>query len=253
MVKMKEKRISKNKLKKKRFRKLVLFVIIALSLYLFVFKTDYFNIKTIEVLGNNKLDYDKIIKASLCRKGENIFKVDIGSGEDSLLRLPYIKSCRIKRSFPNKITIEIDEREEKAVLSYNNYFAYIDEEGYILSKEEKNGEILLPQIFGLENFEFEEGDNLFNVVDIDNIEEFISYSNELKLLGAMKYINLTDNNNIMIQLNSDIKVAFGPFNNVKYKLRFLDKILEDINNKNIKISQILFNKGDNPIIVRDNR
>lgn len=247
------KKNSKKECKKKRFRKLMLFAIILLLLYLFVFKTDYFNIKTIKVSGNKKLSYDKIVKASLCKKGENIFKVDISNGEDSLLRLPYIKSCNIKRNFPNKITIEVQEREETGILSYNNQFAYIDKDGYILSIREKSGEVSLPIIFGLENFKLEEGDNLYEIVDNNNIEEFIRYGNELNVLGVMKYINLTDIDNAKIQLNNDIKVAFGPFNNVKYKLRFLDKILEDINNKNIKANQILFNKGDNPIIVIDNR
>lgn len=231
---------------------IILFVIIIFLLYLIVFKTNFFNIKTIKVLGNEQMAYDQIVNASLYNKGENIFEINIEDGENSIRRLPYVKNCNIKRNLPNSITIEIEEREKVATFSYRNNFAYIDEEGYILTIEEKK-ESSLPQITLEDNNHLETGDNLFQIVNINNLDEFILYSNELKLINIMKYINLTDNDNIMIQLNNNIKVAFGPFNNVKYKLRFLNSILEDIDSKNVKVSEILFNKGENPIIVRDNR
>ena len=235
---------------KKRVFILILFAIIVLLLYLFIFKTNFFSIQTIKVLGNVQMSYDQIVNASLFNKGENIFKINIEDGENSILRLPYVKNCNIKRKLPNNIIIEIEERQEVANFSHGDHFAYIDEEGYILTIEEKK-EGFLPQLTLEGNRHLKIGDNLFQLVNIENLDEFMIYSNELNLINIMKYINLTDNDNIMIQLNNNIKVAFGPFNNVKYKLRFLKSILEDIDSKNIKVSQIFFNKGENPIIVRN--
>ena len=90
-------------------------------------------------MGNKKLSYDKIIKASMCNIGENIFKINMKKGEESLKRLPYIKECKIKRKLPNEIIIEIEERKEVAIISYIGSFVYIDKEGYILKIGRKKG------------------------------------------------------------------------------------------------------------------
>ncbi len=56
----------------------------------------------------------------------------------------------------------------------------------------------------------------------------------------MKYINLYDDNNIKIELIDGIKVAFGPLDNVKYKLSFLYEIIKDMEKKEVTVKQIFF-------------
>lgn len=238
---------------RKRILKLFLFILILTLLYLFIFKTSFFNIKNIKVVGNHKMNYDKVVKASMCIQGENIFKINKKLGQESLNRLPYIKQSKIKRKLPKEIVIEIEERKEVAIIPYIGSFAYIDEEGYILSIEEKGGEIKLPQIFGLDLIDLEAGKNLFEQLEDDNVMKFIVLSKQGGLLSLMKYINFSDSNNIMIELKNGVKVAFGPIDNVKYKLSFLFNILEDVEKRNINIKQILLNKGSNPIIVTDDK
>lgn len=248
---MKKKKKSKRRIeKRKRILKLLLFVLTLVLLYLFAFKTDFFNIRSIKVVGNKKLSYDQVIKASMCNMGENIFKINRKKGKESLERLPYIKDAKIKRNLPKEIIIEIDERKEIAIISYIGSFLYIDKEGNILNIEEKKDKVELPRIFGLELEELEVGDNIYSTLE-QGIEELITYSEQLDLIKLMKYINFADNNNIMVELKDGIKVAFGPLNNVKYKLSFLNKILNDIEKKDIKVKQILLNKGDNPIVVTE--
>ncbi len=250
---MNKTRPSKRKIKKrKRILKFVLFILIITLLYLFIFKTSFFNIKNINVIGNNKISYNKILKASMCIREENIFKINKKLGEESLNRLPYVKNSKIKRKIPNTIIINVEEREEIAIIPYIGSFAYIDYEGYILNIEEKNGNIDLPQIFGLDFLDLEVGGNLFEQLDDNGIKEFIVLSNQSNILKFMKYINFSDSNKVMIELNNGIKVAFGTLDNIKYKLSFLYNILEDIDKKNLNVKQILLNKGKNPIIVTDN-
>ena len=250
---MERRKVSKRRIRKRqRILKFLLFVLIITLIYLFAFKTSFFNIKSIKVVGNKKMSYDQIVKASLCVEGENIFKISKKSGEESLKRLPYVKDSKIKRKLPKELVIEVEERKEIAVIPYIGSFAYIDEEGYILSIEKSDEEVELPQILGLELNNLEVGNNLFDALNKDNINEFIVISDQSKLLSLMKFINFSDNNNMIIELKNGIKVAFGPLGNVKYKLSFLNKILEDIEVKKINAKQILLNKGGNPIIVIDN-
>lgn len=232
---------------------MLLLIIIFVSLYLIIFKTDYFNIKSIEVTGNKKLSYDTIVNASLCNKGENIFRINIKKGEESINRLSYIKYCKIKRKLPNKILIEVVEREEVAIFPYLGTIALIDKEGYILTIENDDNSLQLPRIIGLEPDEIKVGENIFYMIDREDVQQFINTAVQLGLLSKMKYVDFSDEKNVVFQINDNTNVAFGSLDNVKYKLSFLIKIFEDLNDKGIKAKQIFFNKGENPIIVTDNR
>lgn len=241
------------KRKKKRLSRLLLFIIIIILSYLVVFKTELFIIKDIIVEGNEKLSYEEVVKASTCSIGENIFRIDIDKVEDSLNQIPYVKSSKISRKFPNKIAIEIEERKEVAAVQYLNLVYYIDVEGYILSIEENAGEITLPKIKGLDMVSFEEGSNIYQQTSMDNMEEFILYSENLNILERIEEIDVSNKDSIGIQLKDGILVAFGPLNNVKYKLSFLYGILDDVEKRGIEVKKILLDKGENPIIVTDNR
>ncbi len=249
---MRKKHPSKKR-RKNILRRYFLLAIILIILYLFIFKTDYFNVKDIEVIGNKKLSKTDIIRASLCNKGENILKVNIKKGEESIRRLSYIKDCQIKRKYPNKVVIQVEEREEIVAMPYINSTALIDKEGYVLAIERDSKNLKLPKIIGLDQIEIEVGDNVFHKVKIENIEQFIGIAEQLGLLEKMKYIDFSDEKNITFQINENTNVAFGDLDNVKYKLDFLIKILEDLAKKDIKAKQIFFNKGENPVIVTDNR
>lgn len=245
------------KIRRKRIRRrrrilsfLLLILILTLS-YLIFFKTSFFDIKDVKVIGNNKIDYNQIIKVSNCVKNKNIFQINKKDGEKALELLPYMKKAKIKRSLPNDIIIEVKERKEIIAVSYIGSFVYVDDEGYILSIEEKDENVELPKVLALELIDLSEGQNLFKEIKDNNVVDFILFSNKAKILEQMEVINFSNGNSVTIELNSGTKIAFGPLNNIKYKISFLSQILKDIDEKNIEVKQILLNKGDNPIILTE--
>jgi cell division protein FtsQ len=244
------KRHRKRKKREKRRKILLNFILLLfvfILLYLFAFKTDFFTIKNIEIVGNKKLSNDAILNVSMCVKGENIFKINKNYCQDSINSLAYIKGVEIERRLPSTIKIKVKEREEVAAIPYIGALVYIDEEGCILNIEEKSGEINLPQIFGLDLVNLKIGDFLFK--GEEEKLDFLRIGKSNNTLKQMKYINFSSEENTMLELKNNIKVAFGPLDNVKYKLSFLNEILKDIDKKELKVKQILMNKGDNPILV----
>ena len=183
-------------------------------------------------------------------RGENILKL-VKAREENLNKLPYKKESKVKRKLHKSLIIQVEEREEVAIVPYIGAFIYIDEEGNVLSIKEKKVQGELPQIFGIELVDVIPGENLFDDEDRQAYREFIKLSKQRDLLKLMKCINFSDNNNIDIELIDGIKVAFGPLDNVKYKLSFLYQILKDLDKKEITAKQILLNKGENPIVVID--
>lgn len=47
----------------------------------------------------------------------------------------------------------------------------------------------------------------------------------------------------------DIEVKFGDLNNSSYKIKLLEKILQDIKSKELEAASINLNNGDNPLVV----
>lgn len=229
--------------------RLFLLTLLATLIYLFLFKTSIFNIRDIVVEGNNKMTYNEIVQVSGFSRGENIFKIDKKVGKRALMELPYIKSIKVKRRIPKKIIIEVEERESIAAISFNDSFILFDKEGYLLAIKEKDEKVNKAQIFALDFIELNLGENIFEKIENENIKDFIILSHEAGILSNMRYINFTDGNNLVIELKDGIRVAFGPLNNVKYKVSFLFEIIEDIDKKNINAKEIHLNKGDNPIIL----
>lgn len=252
---MNERRKVDKKFKKRRKRiSFFILLLVVVCFFLIAFKTTLFTISKIEVDGNKKVTTDKVVKAIGNPKGENIFRVNTKDMANSLNQHPYIKSSKIKRRIPNKLIVNITEREEKFVLLYTNSSIYLDEEGFVLKIEPEINVEKMPVIKGIiidnpiigEKITSDQSEYIYDTLNL--VDESI----KLKLLEKMDQLDLSDKKNITVELNNGIIVAFGPLNDVKYKLSYIDKILKDIEEKNILCRYIYLNRGENPVIVIDN-
>ena len=251
-----EKRKVDKKVKKKK--KGIIFFIFLMTFFIFTiisFKNGLFNITSIDVVGNKKLSKEQVIRASGGTTNENIFKVSLKNMEINLKRHPYIKEAKVKRKFPDKLVVDIVERREKFSIPYMESYVYSDGESFILRIENEPDVEKVPIIIGM-NIEKPQIGNeivLEKGKDIEELENFIKIADEVKLLEQVKSIDFSKKENIDINLRNGIKVAFGPLNNVKYKLSYLYSILEDVSKKDLNCKYIYFNKGENPIIVTDDK
>ena len=116
--------------KKKKFKKLILIPvgIITIIVFFIVCFVFFFKVKTVEVTGASKYSADLLIIKSGITAGENLYAYSENEIEETLmLRYPYISSVNLKRRWPDRIILEIEE--EKAF-----YATEIYGETLILSK-----------------------------------------------------------------------------------------------------------------------
>ncbi|MFA7533727.1 MAG: FtsQ-type POTRA domain-containing protein [Tissierellaceae bacterium] len=222
--------------------------IIALTIGIYAINSDFFVIRDISVYGNNKLTNEEIIFATPINIGENIFRVSLKNAQANLVKLPYVKEVKIKRKYPKDIIVNISERKETAQIKKDFSIIVIDYEGYILDIRDYEDE-KLPMFYGISIDGINITDNLNKIEGNKDNLEFIIESTDIGLLTKMDEIYMVDNNNINIVLNNGINVAFGPINNVEYKLKLLNEVIKDIEKKELSCKMILMDKGDNPIIV----
>ncbi len=238
--------------RQRRFLRIILLIIVLTSSAVFIFRHEVFNINGYKVNGNSKLAVEEIIQASGINKGGNIFKLKKSQPIENILKLPYIKDIEIKRKLPNTIVYNIEERVGVFQTRTVSTMLLVDIEGRVLEElEGVDGN--LPNIIGFDLNNIAVGDNIFLESDKDDIINFIMDSKEAELLMKSSKIDMTLLDDINIELNNGIGVAFGTLDNVKYKLRLLNEMLKDIEEKQIQTKMIIMNKGDNPIMVIDDK
>ena len=124
-------------------------IIIGISLFLFV--SPVFNIKNIEVNGNNKINVEEIKSLSKLTLEENIFKFSAKQVKAGVKENAYIDTVEVKRKIPNTVQLNVTERKAKYQLEFGNAFAYLDGNGNILEISSENNQ--MPIIRGYETLQ----------------------------------------------------------------------------------------------------
>ena len=114
-----------------RFKYVVLLFIICIFTAFFL-SSSFFQIKYLVVNGNNNVTREEIIKLSSIYYGENIFRINKRNSMKSIFQNPYVKMIKINRVLPDKVVIDIIERDIMAYVPYVGSYLNIDEEGMIL-------------------------------------------------------------------------------------------------------------------------
>lgn len=243
-------RLRKTQKRKNIFYSIIIFLILLSITMFFMLNLSFFHIKQININKIENLSREEIIKKSKIRKNTNIFKFKISNAREELGINPFVKSVDIKRELPHTINIDIIERDRVAIFKYDFMDLVIDEEGFILENLDSKDKSLLI-ITGFNTNFTEVRENIFFKEENKKLKTFMNEAKTIDLLSEIDEIDKKSENNINIKLKNGIFVAFGTLNNVKYKLSLLKEILEDIDKKEIKVNEIIMNKGNHPFLIID--
>ncbi|WP_409228366.1 cell division protein FtsQ/DivIB [Gudongella sp. SC589] len=249
---VKETRVQRKNRRLRLYRGIALLIVIAGVLIFWSLRTSLLDIKTITVEGTSILSSQEIMEASGVVVGENIIKANIGSGEKKVTELPYIETADIKRKLPGTVNIKVQERRPYLQFAYNYSYAIVDPEGVLLEYSiRRNNDI--PLVKGLDWAELKAGDSLTEKPLGESLLDFFNDQEIEEIVLNFREIEFDEEKNIKINLFSGVTVEFGPLYNVKYKLKVLQEIIEDVEEKNIPTKMIIMNKGEHPIVVRDEK
>lgn len=244
--------------KRKRRRKIsfFVFIIILLIIIINIFKRiDFFNIKSIDVSGNNVLSKEEIIEKSNIALDDNLFDIKTRKSEKYLNEDTYIKDSKIQRKGINKISIEISERKESFIIqNQKGNYILIDSEGIILnliSELKENCIYISGEIINQNITEENLGTSIIDNIENDKILNFLYSFNSSEVKDITKNIVINPNE-IRIELVEDQEIMFGKLRNINYKIEMIDNIIKELESKNILFSKILMDRGENPVIIRQN-
>ncbi len=224
-----EEQIKRNRRIKNVIKFFILLAVIA-GIIIYLMLSPVFNIKNIQVQGNNGISAEQIISLSKVKKDMNLFKVSNKDTISAIKENPYVKSVEIKRTLPDTITFVITERVATYMLEYGSSYAYIDNQGYILeiSANTKDG---LSKITGYETNQSEivPGKRLCenDLEKLNTVLRITASAKTNEIDNLITTINIEDANNYTLYLDSEQKTVYlGDCSNIETRMLYVKAILD---------------------------
>ena len=196
--------------------------------------TPYFNISQVNITGNSRVSAQEIEQASGITQGSNIFRVKLSSVKRRIQNISYIHSVKVKREFPNQISIEVEESQPAAAVPYLGQYVLIDRYGKALEQETQENMVNITDIViltGLEIKNFELGEKIIveNERNLKIVLESLSELVHNSLIENTNEIDVTDENGIVYKMNdSKLSVLMGDASDLSYRVKFLKEILNKL-------------------------
>jgi cell division protein FtsQ len=220
--------------------KILGFVLIIISLcylavvqlrYLF-FSTSYFELKKIEVVGNQSLSQEEVINISGVNPGLNVFKLNKEAVLQRLEANPVIKDVSVELQGLYTLKIKLSEREAMMYAKVGTTFYEIAQDGIIIDTRSL-GNKDLPIITGLNLQTSRAGDKL---VEEDAFFIARRWVKKLggKILQNISEINFSNLHNPYIFLENGVKIFPKNLDDFKKRYVFLCALLDNLGKNNVE-------------------
>ena len=233
--------------------KIITALVIIIAFTILLLSSGLFNIKNINISGNQRLSSDTIISLSQIKTNTNIFGFNKISAINRIKGNAYVEDVKISRKLPKTVDITIVEREPTYMLQYADSYVYINNQGYMLeiSNEKLNIPILVGFTTDLSNIKV---GNRINNSDLEKMTLIIKIliiakSNDLD--GLITKIDVSNPKNYIMVLEGEGKtVNLGDCSDsdLNTKLLYLKSIVDasggragevflnvDLNNQNVYV------------------
>lgn len=223
------KRKKRNK-KIKILLKMILLLGIIIGGIAFAMISPIFNIKEVQILGNEQVSAETIISLSELKTEENIFRFSVFKVANKIKENAYIEKVKIHRKIPNIVQIEVQERKHKYSIDFLGKYAYINTQGYILEIADDSKQKVILQ--GIETPEEQVVvGNRLNTKDLEKLEEVIKIINatkEYELDTKVTSIDMKNKNEYSIYLEEEgKKVHLGDSSNLSNKMLYVNAIIQE--------------------------
>lgn len=205
-----------------------------------------FNVKEIEVEGNEILSKEKIIEISGIEEGQNIFLVNLNDVRSSLNHAIITDQLLIEKKLPGKITIKVTDRPVLLAIQQDGKFYYADENLKIITVSDELAEESVPLVSGLESYGLGEiGSEVTASPDykFGYIVDMLKTLRNNGLIGEISEISLLPDNTYRIITVKNSEFIVKDFSNFQ---EYFALIRENIENGAEKIS-INLTTGNYPI------
>lgn len=123
-------------------------VLAAASVRDFVLESSYFSVREIQVRGGDKVSGNEIVNIAGLRQGMSIWKTDLARIEEKIAHHPWVRRVVVRREFPGRIIIDVEERTPKAIIAIRKLY-YVDADGVVFKEVDTGENVKFPMLTGL--------------------------------------------------------------------------------------------------------
>jgi len=118
--------------------------------YAFILSSPYFLIRETVVRGCKELTEKDVLAVAALPSGANLLAFNLEKTARAIRRNPWIKEVFVGRELPDRIVIEVRERQPIAVLKQQDGLFLVDKEGLRFKRVEQADDVDLPVLTGAE-------------------------------------------------------------------------------------------------------
>jgi cell division protein FtsQ len=208
--------------------------------YNLLISRSYFEIKEISVRGLKELTEKDVLELADIKPAQNLLAINTDAVIRRVTANQWVKNVYIGRELPDKLVLEVQERNPLALVKQASDFYLMDGEGFVFKKLGKSDEVDLPIFTGIN-----EKDKIKTPLFLStlNLLKTISCSGKYAYLGTISEIHIDDV--FGLSLISDaglyLKLGMGDF---ERKLGQITLILADLEKRGMKNGYLCIDLSD---------
>ena len=118
----------------------------------FIFENPYFSVREIQVRGGEKIGGKEIVAMAGLKQGMNLWKIEPAAIEKKVAKHPWVRRVLVRREFPRRVVIEVEERAPKAIAALGKLY-YVDADGVVFKEVGAGENVKFPLLTGLRSDE----------------------------------------------------------------------------------------------------
>jgi cell division protein FtsQ len=119
-----------------------------LAVHRFVLESPYFSVREIQVRGGEKFGGSEIVTMAGLKQGMNIWRIEPATIEQKVAKHPWVRRVLVRREFPRRVVIEIEERTPRAIVAMGKLY-YVDSDGVVFKEVGAGESVQFPLLTGL--------------------------------------------------------------------------------------------------------
>jgi cell division protein FtsQ len=200
----------------------------------------YFEIKETSVRGLKELTEKDVLTLVEIKPGQNILAVNVDVLARRVAVNPWVKNVYVGREFPNRIVVDVRERNPIALVKQASDFYLMDSEGIVFKKLSQGDEVDLAIITGI-NVQDKTKSKLLS--DTLSLLRVFSGSNLYSFLGAISEAHIDEVFGLSLLTDKGLYLKMG-MDDFEKKLRKLALVINDMEKRGINSSSLTVDLAD---------
>ncbi len=185
-----------------------------------------FKLETIDVKGTSYIPPEDVLRIAGVYKGQHMFQVETDKAVQNLRKDLRIDQASVKRTFPNGIFIEVEERRPVACVACEFGFLDLDRKGMVLNAYRVRHLKTIPLLTGVEARDLYIGDTFENEQVILALQ-YLSPLDKTELEQIVE-MNLADPRHVVARTINAAEIRIGALERIEEKVEITKSFLGDL-------------------------